>query len=74
MPVQIRPSHAGIVAGWVGAVVSEKEDSVADDVFGGVADADMVIAAGELEVGVLLKTFGGIVGKDYVWRRSLGHC
>jgi hypothetical protein len=62
--MEIGPAKAGKVAGLVGAVVSQQEDGVADDVLVGVLDADVGVGGGEVLVGVVLESLLGIVSED----------
>lgn len=69
--VKIWPSQAGEVAGIVGAVVSEQQDSIADNIFVSVFDANVRVGRGDALVGVLLEPLVGIVRENDKRRRSL---
>lgn len=72
MPVEAWPSEAGKVAGVIGAVVSEQQDSIADNVFICVLDADVGVGYGDVLLGILLEPLVGFVGEDDEGRRGLG--
>lgn len=74
MAVEVGPSQTCKVAGLVGAVVSQEEDGVADNVFVGVLDANVGVCGGDVLVGVVLEALLGVVGKDDEGGRSLGDC
>ena len=69
--VQIRPSVAGKVAVGIWAVVSEKQNGVANDFFAGVVDADMFVCGGDFAIFVVVEPSLWLVCKDDVWSSSL---
>lgn len=62
--MQVGPSQSGKVAGRVGTVVSEQKHRVANNVFFGIFDADIIVSGGDVLVGVVLEALLGIIGED----------
>lgn len=62
--VEIRPSIAGKVAVVIGAVVSEQQDGIANNVFVRVLDPDVGVGCGDVLAGKLFETLVSVVGED----------
>ena len=71
MAVEVWPAQSGEVAGVVRAVVPEKEDSIADDVFIGVPDTDVFVCTGDVVRSVILESFRIVIREDHERRGSL---
>lgn len=62
--MQVGPSEAGEIAVCIGAVVSEKKNSVAHNVFICVLYANIAVGCSDVLVCVIFETLLGVVGKD----------
>lgn len=69
--MEIRPVQSGKVARVVRAVISEQKNSITNNVFIGILDADLVVGATKIPRSVFAESFRCIVGKDDKWRLSL---
>jgi hypothetical protein len=62
--VQVLPAETGKVAFGVGAVIAEQQDGVAYDVLAGIPNANVIVGASNLGVGVFLETLRCVVGEN----------
>lgn len=71
MAVEIGPSEPSEVAGRIGTVVPQEQDSVAHDVFVCVPDTDVIISTGKIGVRVFLESLRSVVSENYIRRSRL---
>ena len=71
MAVQVGPAETGSIAGGVGAVVAQQEDSVFEDVLLLVVDTQVVVDMGKVLGLVVFEAFVGVIGEDDLLGASL---
>jgi hypothetical protein len=64
MPVEVLPTEAGKVAIWIRAVVAQEEDCVPNDILASIANADIIVGACNVGVGILLVALIRVVRKN----------
>lgn len=73
MAVEVGPAETSKVAGGFGTVVPKQQHRVADNVFAGIPDTDVLVRRGHIAALVVFVLLGGVVGEDDVRGTGLEH-
>lgn len=73
MAVEIGPAETSKVAAGFGAVIPKQQHRVADNVFAGIPDADVLVRRSDITSLIVFEFFRGIVGEDDIGGVGLEH-